>query len=75
MWVAILVSLAISVVSYLLTPRPKPQAQQPGQIDIPETKDGEPIPIVFGQAWIEDPHIAYWGNQSTTAIRKSGGKK
>ena len=73
--VAVLISIAINAVAYLLTPQPKPESPTAGSLDIPATKDGTPIPVIFGEVWIKDPHIAYWGNANTRAIVKSGGKK
>lgn len=73
--VAVLVSIAINAVAYLLTPKPKSQAPTAGALDIPATKDGTPIPVIFGEVWIKDPHIAYYGNANTRPITKSGGKK
>lgn len=75
MWGAILISIAINAIAYLLTPKPKTSTPSAGQLDIPETKDGTPVPVVFGEVWIKDPHIAYYGNPNTRPIVKSGGKK
>lgn len=73
--VAVLISIAINAVAYLLTPKPKSESPTAGSLDIPVTKDGTPIPVIFGEVWIKDPHIAYWGNANSRAIVKSGGKK
>lgn len=75
MLVAILVSLALNAIAYLLTPRPETPNQKPGSVDIPETKEGQPIPVVFGEVWVKSPGIVYFGNESTYPIRSSGGKK
>lgn len=75
MWVAILVSIAINAIAYILTPRPKPSTPTAGNLDIPDAKVGSPVPVIFGEVWIKDPLISYYGNQNTRAITKSGGKK
>lgn len=74
MWVQILVSVVVSVVAYLITPKPKTQAPTAGQLDIPSPKLGDPVPVVFGKVWITDPAISYYGNSSTQAIKSKGGK-
>lgn len=75
MLVSILVSLVISAISFLLAPKPKVATPTAGTLDIPETKDGTPIPVIFGEVWIKDPHIAYYGSANAQAIVRSGGKK
>jgi len=75
MWAAIIVSLVISAISYMLAPKPKVQTPTAGSLDIPETKIGSPIPVIFGEVWIKDPHVAFYGGANAEPIVKSGGKK
>lgn len=74
MWVQILVSIAISALAYVLTPKPKVPGPTAGRLDIPSTQLGAPIKVVFGEVWVEDAAISYYGNQATTPIKAEGGK-
>lgn len=66
-FIPLLVSLAFSVLSYLISPKPK--AQKP-----PETKDaddpvaeaGMPIPVVFGTITVKGLNILWYGDKSKT---------
>ena len=70
----IMVSIAISAIAYLISPKPKVQTPTAGNLDIPAPKLGEPITVVFGEVWIDDCNISYYGNAQTKAIKASGGK-
>jgi hypothetical protein len=43
----------------------------------PQHEEGTPQPVIFGDVWIEDEMILYYGRLSSQAIRtqSSGGKK
>lgn len=73
MWTQIIVWAITSVISYLLTPKPK--APAPGTFDVPTTEEGASIGVLYGSAWIESPVIAWWGDTRTVAIKSKGGKK
>lgn len=62
-----------SVVSYLLTPKPK--APKPGTFDVPTVEEGARIGVLYGSGWITSPVIHWWGDTRTTAIKQKGGKK
>lgn len=74
MWAALIVNIVIAVIAYALTPRPKPPTPTAGTLDIPAPKLGEPICVVFGEVWIDDPALSYYGNSNTTPIKSKGGK-
>lgn len=77
-------SLGLMVLSYTiqaLTAK-KPQNTTPspatlGDFNFPQHEEGTPQPVIFGDCWIEDEMILYYGNLSNQAIRTStgGGKK
>lgn len=55
------IGLALSVISYLLTPRPK--QQQPDatkDIEKPTSETGRPIPVVFGTLTIKSPNCLFY---------------
>jgi hypothetical protein len=74
MFMSIVVSIVISAIAYALTPKPKIETPTPGQLDLPEPKLGQPIPVVFGEVWLGGASITYYGNPATEAIRSRGGK-
>lgn len=74
MWVQIAIAIIVSIIASLLAPKPKTQTPTADSLDVPSPKLGEPIQVIFGEVWIEDAAISYYGNASTTPIKSSGGK-
>lgn len=74
MWEQLAIGIVLAVISYALTPKPKIQSPTAGALDVPSPKLGEPVPVIFGEVWIEDASISYYGNSSTKAIKSKGGK-
>lgn len=79
-----LFSFALLVISYTITAltAKKPTANNPvpaiiSDFNFPQHDEGTPQPVIFGDVWIEDEMILYYGNLSSQAIRQSagGGKK
>lgn len=57
---------------------PKVQAQPPAafeDIDFPQTDEGTPQAVFFGDCWTEDWMVISVGNYRTEAIPGKGGKK
>ncbi len=80
--ITLLGQLAIMVVSALLSyalapkpPKPKPAALS--EFDIPQAKEGQSYSWLFGENYIPDATVGYWGNLTSKPIKakKSGGKK
>lgn len=67
-WVIMLI---LFVVSIALTPRPKIQDAEAGSLEAPKPRLGSPLGVIFGEVWIDDAAISYFGNPSTVPIRKS----
>lgn len=68
--------LVSSLISYALTPKPKPP--KPAAItdfDVPTAEEGREIPVVFGEPWITGPNVLWFGDLKAEAIKKKGGKK
>lgn len=62
----ILISIALQVVGYLITPKPKPPA--PPEIEdfkAPTSSAGRPIPIVYGDDWITGMNVIDFRNKQT----------
>lgn len=71
---ALVVSYAITA---MLTPAPeKPEASTLEDFDFPQVEEGTPQSVIFGDVWISDWVVLWYGNLRTSAIKsKSGGKK
>jgi hypothetical protein len=70
----LLVYLVIIAISYALAPRPKIPTPTAGTLDVPSPRLGSPVGVIFGECWIEDASVSYYGNASTKAIKSKGGK-
>lgn len=70
------VNLALLLVSYMLTAAMTPKAPKPPvesfkDFDLPQTDDGTPQAVIFGDCWSSDWTVIGVGNYRTTEIRKS----
>lgn len=62
---SLLIGLAISVVAYLLTPKPQkdpPPAVQ--DLENPTAEAGRPIPVLFGDLTITGLNVLYYTDKS-----------
>ena len=65
-----------AIISYSMMPKqqpPKPEAFE--DINFPQSEEGTPQCVIFGDTWSEDWMVLAVGNYRTTEVRKSGGKK
>lgn len=61
----ILISLAISFVAYLLSPKPQKAAPPAVQdLESPTAEAGRPIPVLFGDLTISGTNILWFGDKS-----------
>ena len=72
--------IAMMIASYainaLLQPKPeqpKPASQE--EFDFPQIDEGTAQTVVFGDVWIEDWNVLWYGNMRNSAIKSKGGKK
>lgn len=72
-WWFIVVFIAAFAIAYATMP--KPQAPELGTVDGPTAEEGRSIPVLFGTRWIKQANIVWYGDISTTAVKKKGGKK
>ena len=78
MWEQIALWVVTTIISSLLTPRPKTQKVQPGQIgdkDVPIASQNAEIPVLFGTRYMTGPNIVWYGDLKIVPIKKKGGKK
>ncbi len=73
-------AVAMLVSSYFISAviAPKPETPKPSSLedfDFPQIEEGTPQAVVFGDVWISDWTVLWFGNLRTSAIRSRGGKK
>lgn len=78
-WVNLLYSLVMMVVSYAIQMALAPKQQNNdavvGDVDVPTAEDGKTIPVVFGTILVKDSNIIDYFDARTEAIKTKGGKK
>lgn len=74
MWIQLAVALAMMVVSYIITPKPKTPHAEVQEGEVPTASASDPIPVVFGECDVKS-NVVWWGDPSTKPIRTKGGKK
>lgn len=76
MWMFLGLLVASLAASYFLMPRPQSQpSPMVGTITAPTAEEGREIPVLFGTRNITGPNVVWYGDVSTKAIKKKGGKK
>lgn len=64
--VALLISIAIQIVAYILMPKPKPPKPEAAKdLESPSAEAGRPIPVVFGTVLVKGPNVLWFGEKST----------
>lgn len=72
----LILMLASSVLSALTQSKPtKPERASLGDFDFPQSKEGTPQIVIFGDNWITSWTVLWYGNLRNTAIKSKGGKK
>lgn len=75
MWVNLLLAVVSTAVAYLLRPEPEQLEAQEFGDDIPIAEEGAEIGKVYGTVWIGSTQTVWYGDETSVAIRESGGKK
>lgn len=73
-------AIGLLIASYalqaLLTPQPKsPKPASLKDFDFPQFEEGTPQMVIFGDVWISDWMILWYGNLRTRKIKSKGTKK
>lgn len=73
-------AIGMLVASYAITAllMPKPEKPKPAALedfDFPQVDDGTPQSVIFGDVWISDWHVLWYGNLRTSEVTYKGGKK
>lgn len=66
-WIAmVLISLAMQVVAYVITPKPKgPKPEAVKQAENPTAEAGRPIPKLWGSACVSETNVLGFWDKST----------
>lgn len=64
--IPLLISLAVSAVSYLLMPKPKtPKPDAARDLEAPTAEAGKPIPVVFGTITVKGLNVVWYGEKQS----------
>lgn len=74
MWIFILFIVS-ALIAVAITPKPDTQAVTPEDLQVPQVGEGDEIPVLFGTRDIRSPHVVWYGDVKTVAVRKKAGKK
>ena len=73
--VTLIIFIVASLLSYALRPKPKaPPAATLAEINLPTIDQGTPVPVVFGEVWVDSWMVLWYGDLSNQPI-KSKSKK
>ena len=62
--VSLLIAVAVSVVSYLLAPKPKPPKPEAAkQMEDPTAEAGIERPVIFGTMLLKSPNCMWFGDK------------
>jgi predicted phage tail protein len=65
-FVALAISIAISIIAYLIMPKPKaPKPEAAKDLENPTAEAGKPIPVLFGTMTIKGINVLWFGDKST----------
>lgn len=76
MWVQIVVMIVALILAVVLAPKPPiPKPPSLTDFDVPVAEQGREIPWIFGEGELNGYNVVWYGDLSTSAIKKKGGKK
>lgn len=68
--------IASYVIQVALTP--KPEKAKPASLedfDIPQIDEGTAQTVIFGDVWVSDWHVLWYGNLRTSTVKSESAKK
>lgn len=75
MW-AIGLLVASYAIQVMLQPKPeKPKPAALEDFEFPQVDEGTAQAVVFGDVWISDWHVLWYGNLRTSEVKSKSGKK
>jgi len=76
MWIQLAVMIVAAILSYALRPKPKtPNPDTLSDVSVPTIEVGKPVSVAFGEVWIDDSNILWYGDLQNQPIYAQGGKK
>ncbi|MBS0364897.1 MAG: hypothetical protein JSR67_03625 [Proteobacteria bacterium] len=74
-WVYLILLIVSVATSYALRPRPPKAAPATlADVNVPQIEIGKPVAVAFGEVWIDDSNVLWFGDLNTFPITQ-GGKK
>lgn len=62
--IQLLIAVALSVISYLIAPKPKtPKPDANRDLDNPTAESGRPIPVVWGTITVKGGNVLWYGDK------------
>jgi hypothetical protein len=62
-WEQLVIMIIAAILAYALQPKPQqPQAQTLEDVSVPTIEIGKPVSVVFGEVWIDDSNILWYGD-------------
>lgn len=75
MWVQLAILVVAAILSYALTPKPQtPPPDTLSDVSVPTIEIGKPVSVAFGEVWIDDSNILWYGDLSSVGFSPPGGK-
>ncbi len=69
--IVIMVAVSFAVTAMMRTKQKTPIGPDPeDKIDAPLAEEGTPVPVLFGTRRLKGPNVVWWGDLSSTAIRR-----
>lgn len=69
-FIPLLVAAAISVVAYLIMPKPKgPKPGSVTDLENPTAEAGRPIPVLFGDMTVKGLNVLWFGDKGTVSYK------
>ena len=74
--VQLIIMILAAILTYALSPKPKtPSPDSLSDVSIPTIEVGKPVCVVFGDCWIDDSNVLWFGDLMTQPIYANSGKK
>jgi hypothetical protein len=72
MWVQLFILVVAAILSYALTPKPQtPPPDTLSDVSVPTIEIGKPVSVAFGDVWIDDSNVLWYGDLSSQPIQSS----
>jgi len=76
MWIQLVIMIVAALISYATRPKIKPPpAATLNDVQIPTIDQGTAVPVVFGEVWVDNWMVLWYGDLSNQPIKQKGGKK